>query len=77
MLLYKLLKKFGHFQLRKALVKNPTFGVKMQIKRFQSIFAYTCKEVGGGFSLWFSSHKNPRKKYRKKIWDLRDSFDQV
>lgn len=61
MLLYKLPKKSDHFQLRKALVKNPTFRVKMLIKRFQSIFAYTCKEFEGGFSSWFHPTK-PKEK---------------
>ena len=43
MLPYEAAKNFGYFELRKGIIKNPIFGVKMLIKRFESIFAYICK----------------------------------
>lgn len=43
MLIYGVGKKYGHFELRKAIVKNPVFGVKTSIVRFLSIFACICK----------------------------------
>lgn len=62
MLLYKLGKKSGHFGLRKAIVKNLIFGVKMSIKRFRLIFAYSSKGKSMVFHRVFYDLENERKK---------------
>ena len=43
MLSYKAAKDIGHFELRKGIVKNPIFRVKLWKKQSCPIFAYTCK----------------------------------
>ena len=40
---YKAPKKYGQFEPRKGIVKNPIFGVKSSIERILTIFAYICK----------------------------------
>ena len=54
------LKKYGHFELRKAIVKNPIFGVKMSIKQNQSVFACTYKRFEVDFDHGFYDPKNSR-----------------
>jgi hypothetical protein len=54
--------KSGHFEFRKALGKNPIFGVKMLIKRFSSTFDYICKDFKMNFFHIFYHQKNPLKK---------------
>jgi hypothetical protein len=66
MLLYRLLKKVGHFQLTKALINNPIFRVRMQIKQFRSIFAYAYREFGGKLLSCFHPSKIREKKNKNK-----------
>lgn len=77
MILYKLLKKFDHFELRKGIVKNPIFRLKMSVKRFQTIFAYEYKGQQVDFHRVFYHLQNKRKKYSKIVSDPRNSFDWV
>ena len=70
-------KKSGYFELRKALVKIAIFRVKIPIKRNRLIFACICKGLEVDPDHVFHDPKKLRKKYSKKVSDLRNSFDWI
>ena len=77
MVWHESLKKSGHFDLKNVLVENPILGVKMCIIRNWTIFAYTCKGLEVDPDRVFLYLKNLRKKYWKKVFDPRTSFDVI
>jgi hypothetical protein len=70
-------KKYSDFRLRKGIIKNPIFGVKIWIERFWTIFAYIYKGWEVDIDNVFYDPKKMGKKYSKKVSDQRSSFDCI
>jgi hypothetical protein len=58
MLLYKSMRDFDHFELKKSIMKNLSFGIKMPVEQFLSIFAYICKNCEDDINHVFHHSKN-------------------